>query len=168
MAPETDFAPSALSANAFSRTGYAFAGWNSAADGSGTAYADGASDPFTANQTLFAQWTVNASYSVTFDGNGSTAGLMAPETDFAPTPLSANAFSRTGYAFAGWNSAADGSGTAYADGASDPFTANQTLFAQWTVNASSLGHLRRQRLDRPALMAPETDFSPQPLERQRL
>ena len=61
---------------------------------------------------------------------------MAPETDFAPTPLSANAFSRTGYVFSGWNSAADGSGTAYADGASDPFTANQTLFAQWTINAS--------------------------------
>ena len=51
--------------------------------------------------------------------------------------MSANAFSRTGYAFAGWNSAADGSGTAYADGASDPFTANQTLFAQWTVNATN-------------------------------
>ncbi len=137
MAPETDFAPTPLSANAFSRTGYVFARWNSAADGSGTAYADGASDPFTANQTLFAQWTINASYSVTFNGNGSTGGLMAPETDFAPTPLSANAFSRTGYVFARWNSAADGSGTAYADGASDPFTANQTLFAQWTINATN-------------------------------
>ena len=62
---------------------------------------------------------------------------MAPETDFTPTPLSANAFSRTGYVFAGWNSAADGSGTSYADGASDPFTANQTLFAQWTINATN-------------------------------
>jgi hypothetical protein len=28
-------------------------------------------------------------------------------------------------------------GTAYADGASDPFTANQTLFAQWTINATN-------------------------------
>ena len=159
MAPETDFTPTALSANAFSRTGYAFAGWNSAADGSGTAYADGASDPFTANQTLFAQWTVNASYTVTFDGNGSTAGLMAPETDFTPTALSANAFSRTGYAFAGWNSAADGSGTAYADGASDPFTANQTLFAQWTVNASYTVTFDGNG-STAGLMAPETDFTP--------
>ena len=81
MAPRPNIVPTALSANAFSRTGYAFAGWNSAADGSGTAYADGASDPFTANQTLFAQWTVNASYTVTFNGNGSTGGLMAPETE---------------------------------------------------------------------------------------
>ena len=137
MAPETNFMPSPLSTNAFSRTGYAFAGWNSAADGSGTAYADGATDAFTANQTLFAQWALNASYSVTFDGNDSTAGLMAPETNFMPSPLSTNAFSRTGYAFAGWNSAADGSGTAYADGATDAFTANQTLFAQWALNATN-------------------------------
>ena len=162
MAPETAFTPTPLSANAFSRTGYAFAGWNSAADGSGTAYADGASDPFTANQTLFAQWTVNASYSVTFDGNGSTAGAMAPETAFTPTPLSANAFSRTGYAFAGWNSAADGSGTAYADGASDPFTANQTLFAQWTVNASYSVTFDGNGSTAGA-MAPETAFTPTPL-----
>jgi uncharacterized repeat protein (TIGR02543 family) len=81
--------------------------------------------------------SIPASFSVTFNGNGSTAGLMAPETNFFPSPLSANAFSRTGYAFSGWNSAADGSGTAYADGASDSFTANQTLFAQWTVNATN-------------------------------
>ena len=162
MAPETDFTPTPLSANAFSRTGYVFAGWNSAADGSGTAYADGASDPFTANQTLFAQWTINASYSVTFNGNGSTGGLMAPETDFTPTPLSANAFSRTGYVFAGWNSAADGSGTAYADGASDPFTANQTLFAQWTINAS-YSVIFNGNGSTGGLMAPETDFTPTPL-----
>ena len=72
---------------------------------------------------------------------------MAPETNFMPSALSTNAFSRTGYAFAGWNSAADGSGSAYADGATDAFTANQTLFAQWAVNASLQRHLRRQRLD---------------------
>ena len=162
MAPETNFMPSALSTNAFSRTGYAFAGWNSAADGSGTAYADGATDAFTANQTLFAQWALNASYSVTFDGNDSTAGLMAPETNFMPSPLSTNAFSRTGYAFAGWNSAADGSGTAYADGAADAFTANQTLFAQWALNASY--SVTFDGNDSTAgLMAPETNFMPSAL-----
>ena len=87
MAPETDLMPSALSTNAFSRTGYAFAGWNSAADGSGTAYADGASDPFTANVTLFAQWTVNASYTVTFNGNGSTAGAHGHRDRTSPRAL---------------------------------------------------------------------------------
>ena len=162
MAPETNFMPSALSTNAFSRTGYAFAGWNSAADGSGSAYADGATDAFTANQTLFAQWAVNASYSVTFDGNDSTGGLMAPETNFMPSALSTNAFSRTGYAFAGWNSAADGSGSAYADGATDAFTANQTLFAQWAVNASYSVTFDGND-STGGLMAPETNFMPSAL-----
>ena len=63
---------------------------------------------------------------VTFDANGGT-GTMAPETGSAPAALTANAFARTGYSFAGWNTAADGSGTAYADTASYPFSASVTL-----------------------------------------
>jgi len=68
---------------------------------------------------------------VTFDANGGT-GTMAPEADSAPAALTANAFTQTGYSFAGWNTAADGSGTAYADAASYPFSASATLYAQWT------------------------------------
>jgi hypothetical protein len=49
------------------------------------------------------------------------------------TDLTANGFSYTGYTFAGWATAADDSGTAYADGASYPFTASATLYAQWTL-----------------------------------
>ena len=131
MAPETGSAPAALTANAFTRTGYTFAGWNTAADGSGTAYADTASYPFSASVTLYAQWTA-LTYTVTFDANGGT-GTMAPETGSAPAALTANAFTRTGYSFAGWNTAADGSGTAYADTASYPFSASVTLYAQWTA-----------------------------------
>ncbi len=125
-APETNNAPNSLTASGFSRTGYAFVGWNTMADGSGTSYADGASFPFTADSTLFAQWSINASFTVTFNGNGSTSGTTAPETNHAPSALSANGFSRTGYAFAGWNTTGDGSGTAYADGArSTPSTARR-------------------------------------------
>jgi uncharacterized repeat protein (TIGR02543 family) len=39
----------------------------------------------------------------------------------------------TGYAFTGWNTLANGTGTAYADGASYPFSANATLYAQWAL-----------------------------------
>ena len=131
MAPETGSAPAALTANAFTRTGYSFAGWNTAADGSGTAYPDTASYPFSASVTLYAQWTA-LTYTVTFDANGGT-GTMAPETGSAPAALTANAFTRTGYSFAGWNTAADGSGTAYPDTASYPFSASVTLYAQWTA-----------------------------------
>ena len=132
MAPETGSVPAALTANAFTRKGYSFAGWNTAADGSGTAYADTASYPFSASVTLYAQWTALTSYTVTFDANGGT-GTMAPETGSVPAALTANAFTRKRYSFAGWNTAADGSGTAYADTASYPFSASVTLYAQWTV-----------------------------------
>jgi uncharacterized repeat protein (TIGR02543 family) len=136
MAPETGSAPAALTANAFTRTGYTFAGWNTAADGSGTPYADMASYPFNASVTLYAQWTAQT-YTVTFEANfpagakGGT-GAMAPETGSAPAALTANAFSLPGYSFAGWTTAANGSGTAYADKASYPFNASVTLYAQWT------------------------------------
>jgi hypothetical protein len=137
MANETASVPTSLTTNAFTRTGYQFAGWNTAADGSGTAYADGASYPFTSSTTLYAQWSTATSYTVTFNANLGT-GTMANETASVPTNLTTNAFTRAGYHFAGWNTAANGSGTAYADGASYPFTSSTTLYAQWSTGAIAL------------------------------
>ena len=124
--------PTALTLNTFTRTGYIFSGWNTAANGSGTPYADGATYAFDANITLFAQWTVN-NHTVTFNSNGGT-GSMSNQIANVPTALTLNTFTRTGYIFSGWNTAANGSGTPYADGATYAFDANITLFAQWTVN----------------------------------
>jgi|GEM_PF-5459286 len=56
---------------------------------------------------------------------------MAAETHNVPTALTANAFTRTGYTFTGWNTVAGGTGTSYANGATYPFTASVTLYAQW-------------------------------------
>src|ERR1035437_1693205 len=133
MANESASVATALSANAFTRTGYTFTGWNTAANATGTAYANGASYPFSASTTLYAQWTTVPTYTVTFNGNGSTGGSMANESASVATALSANAFTRTGYTFTGWNTAANATGTAYANGASYPFSASTTLYAQWTT-----------------------------------
>ena len=130
MANQSSSTATAINANTFTRTGYTFAGWNTAANGSGTAYADGASFPFTVSNTLYAQWTPNT---IVFNANGGT-GSMANQSASSATAINANTFARTGYTFAGWNTAANGSGTAYADGASFSFTANTTLYAQWTPN----------------------------------
>src|SRR5579885_2693264 len=135
MSPETSNVPAALTLNAFTRVGYSFAGWNTARDGSGSAYADGATYAFTASVTLYAQWVANPSFTVTFDPNGGS-GSMSPETSNVPAALTLNAFTRVGYSFAGWNTARDGSGTAYADGATYAFTASVTLYAQWVANPS--------------------------------
>src|ERR1039458_2385172 len=130
MATETHNVPTALTTNAFTRTGYTFNDWNTVAGGTGTSYTDGASYPFTASVTLYAQWT-GTSYTVTFNANGGT-GTMATETHNVPTALTTNAFTRTGYTFNDWNTVAGGTGTSYANGASYPFTASVTLYAQWT------------------------------------
>ena len=132
MSPQTTNIPTALTLNTFTRLGYTFSGWNTQAGGGGTAYADSASYAFTADATLYAQWSTLPNHTVTFDANGGT-GSMTAETHNVPTALTTNTFTRLGYSFSGWNTIAVGGGTAYADGATYPFTADATLYAQWTA-----------------------------------
>ena len=74
---------------------------------------------------------------VTFEANGSeeypAEGTMAPQSVTAKkdTALNANTFTREGYNFLNWNTAADGTGDSYADGATVNLTENTTLYAQW-------------------------------------
>ena len=79
-------------------------------------------------------------YTVTFNANGGT-GSLASEGPYsgshALSLFSTGSMAYTGHAFTGWNTAANGSGTAYADGASFPFTASVTLYAQWVSTAGS-------------------------------
>jgi len=69
---------------------------------------------------------------LTFDANEGT-GSMSAQSGSSSSSLTSNTFTRTGYTFAGWNSAADGTGTAYAEGTTYDFSANLTLYAQWSV-----------------------------------
>jgi len=79
---------------------------------------------------------------VTFEANGSeeypAEGTMAPQSVTAKkdTALNANTFTREGYNFLNWNTAADGTGDSYADGATVNLTENTTLYAQWEDNHS--------------------------------
>ena len=122
-----------LSSNTFTREGYTFTGWNTKADGTGTGYADGATVKFDVDTTLYAQWTQNPV--ITFDANGGK-GIMGTQTvnPGVSAALPANTFTRADYDFAGWNTKADGSGTAYADKATIAVSANTTLYAQWTLH----------------------------------
>ena len=69
---------------------------------------------------------------VVFDANGGT-GDRTFQHGSSATALTLNPFTRSGYTFAGWNTLSNGTGTAYTDGATYPFTAYTTLFAQWTL-----------------------------------
>ena len=79
---------------------------------------------------------------VTFEANGSeeypVEGTMTPQTVNAKTDtaLNANSFTRKGYNFLNWNTAADSTGDSYADGATVNLTEDTTLYAQWEDNHS--------------------------------
>jgi uncharacterized repeat protein (TIGR02543 family) len=135
MAVETESAATKLAHVGFTRVGYTFAGWNTVANGSGTSYADEASYPFTASITLYAQWSAIPVRNVIFTPNGGT-GTMLPQAEDVPTALTTNSYTRVGFKFAGWNTAANGSGTSYANGATYAFSAGVTLYAQWSNGKS--------------------------------
>ena len=128
--PNTSFD---LPKNTFTRENYTFTGWNTAADGTGTAYADGESVSFDADTTLYAQWTQDPV--ITFNANGGegTMGIQTVKPNKA-TVLTANTFTRADYDFTGWNTAKDGTGTAYDDKANITTNENVTLYAQWTLH----------------------------------
>ena len=132
--------PAALNANIFTQTGYTFINWNSAANGSGTPYANGATYAFNAYLILYAQWTPKTStnYTITYLGNTHSGGLApSPTTGSGSVTLATNSGSliKSGYTFTGWNTTSNGSGTPHAVGSNYTLTADITLYAQWnTVN----------------------------------
>jgi uncharacterized repeat protein (TIGR02543 family) len=118
------------------KTGFTFNGWNTAANGSGTSYAASATFSISGNTTLYAQWTPVPTYTVTFDSNGGTptpspiTGVVSGNTVTLPA-----APTQSGFTFNGWNTAANGSGSAFT--ASTPVTADVTVYAQWTAEETS-------------------------------
>ena len=119
------------------KTGSTFGGWYKEATCTDKVTSLGATE-YTANITLYAQWTANT-YTVKFDGNGSDGGSMTNQlfTYGQSQALSANAFTRTNYAFKNWNTKSDGTGTNYTNqqSVSNLTSTNNgtvTLYAQWT------------------------------------
>ena len=132
--------------NPYTRNGYTFVGWNTAANGSGTWYQPGDSvnmgKPQTIDQyidskatslRLYAQWSQNP-IRITYDGNGSTGGTTPEPHTVKPNvdvTIRKNTFTRAGYRFTGWNTAKDGSGTAIAPDSVKSFAKDTVLYAQW-------------------------------------
>ena len=75
-------------------------------------------------------------YVITYSGNGSTSGTApSNQTGSGTVTLSTNTgtLAKTGSYFNGWNTTADGTGTAYAVSASYTLSASVTLYAKWVV-----------------------------------
>jgi uncharacterized repeat protein (TIGR02543 family) len=122
------------------REGFVFTEWNTAADGSGTAFS--AATVVDTDVTVYAQWfpVVRGAWTVTFDGNGGAPALtMVAVVDGNTVSLpvdpvrAADEAVGMSYRFAGWNTSADGTGTVLTVGT--PITADMTVYAQWVPSA---------------------------------
>lgn len=124
------------------KSGYSFSGWNTQANGTGTTYTLEQTFIMGAeNITLYAVWTANSTYTVTYIGNGNTVGSVPVDaTNYQPgqtfTVLgNTDNLGRSGYAFTGWNTQANGSGTTYTPAQTFSMgTENITLYAMWTAS----------------------------------
>ncbi len=117
----------------FTRNGYNFTGWNTAADGTGETYLPGARLALTEELDLYAQWEVKAP-TIHYNANGGSGGMADTVLPFGTTAtyLAKNRFYRTDYRFKEWNTMPDGSGVSYADEAYiTGVTGEITLYAQW-------------------------------------
>ena len=78
--------------------------------------------------------TVTVNSTMTYDANGGSGTMTDPNSPYnygSTVTVLANSFTRTGYVFNCWNTAADGSGTKYVADDTFTITANTTLYAQW-------------------------------------
>lgn len=70
---------------------------------------------------------------ITFNANNGSGTVPTAINTYVgvANTIPSNSLTRTGYTFSGWNTASDGSGTAYATGSTITPTGNVTLYAQW-------------------------------------
>ena len=150
------------------KSGYVFRGWYEKSDFTGSKI-EKIKKGSSGNKKFYAKWTAG-SYKVIFDANGGMGSMSAQDFVYGTAQtLTANAFSKTGFVFAGWNTQSDASGVNYTDKASVfNLTAESggtvTLYAVWMLdlppadvtdlNAESGRHYITLRWKNPA----DTDF----------
>jgi len=129
-----------LGAGTLTRAGYTLAGWNTAANGTGTTYTVGQQLTITTNLTLYPVWQEQR-YTITYNGNSNTAGAVPTDSTgynlaTLATVATAGTLVRTGYEFVSWNTASNGSGTTYTAGQQITLSANLTLYAIWATRCT--------------------------------
>ena len=130
--------------NGFTRDGYTFVTWNTQADCKGNAVQPNSEWTLRGSSTLYACWAGNAQ-TLTYHGNGATGGNTAAQSGKTGDELTTNAngFTRDGYTFVRWDTAKDGSGTAYGEGKNGVSQyvmkpAGNDLYAIWKANPATI------------------------------
>ena len=130
--------------NGFTRDGYTFVTWNTQADCKDNAVKPNSEWTLRGSSTLYACWAGNAQ-TLTYHGNGATGGNTAAQSGKTGDELTTNAngFTRDGYTFVRWDTAKDGSGTAYGEGKNGVSQyvmkpAGNDLYAIWKANPATI------------------------------
>ena len=129
------------------RDEYTFLGWSTNASATSADYVAG--DTFTttnATETLYAVWQTQpcAAGKICYRKNGADAGVSLTQnaSSNSSVALLPSDFSRSGYGFSGWNTAADGSGTSY--GTIETITTGDLssegliLYANWVASSGTI------------------------------
>lgn len=130
--------------NGFTRDGYTFVTWNTQADCKGNAVKPNSEWTLRGSSTLYACWA-GVAQTLTYHGNGATGGNTAAQSGKTGDELTTNAngFTRDGYTFVRWDTAKDGSGTAYGEGKNGVSQyvmkpAGNDLYAIWKANPATI------------------------------
>lgn len=113
--------------------GYRFLGWYAGPQDDAGLY--DWNTLLTGNVTVYAHWQ-RLQANVVYDANGGTGSHVNTPgwqyTDATVPSDTSKSFKRAGYVFLGWDTQADGNGTAYKDGSQVPLQDKDiTLYAQW-------------------------------------
>ena len=127
-------------AGAISRAGHNFTGWCTAQNGSGAWYSAGQWYTTNSGLYLYAQWQIHT-YTISYNANNGTgAPGNQTKTYNQGINLQSGTPTRTGYNFAGWNTASNGSGTWYSAGQWYTSNSGLTLYAMWNEKTYTVSY----------------------------
>ncbi len=123
------------------RSGYAFLGWNTRSDGSGTDYRCGSMMSvysYSNRVTLYARWRKGNAFTLHYYPNGGSnppaeTVMVSSKTSGVQARVSSVKPVREGYTFLGWNTQKDGQGSSYKAGGAVSFSkpGERKLYARW-------------------------------------
>lgn len=113
------------------RDGYVFDGWYTQSTGGETVTA---TYQFSVDTTIYAQWTLAPTFTVTFEPNGGNVSPIQMTTDTDGTLTTLPTPTRDGYVFNGWYTQPTGGETVTS---AYQFSVDTTIYARWSVIQSS-------------------------------
>ncbi len=115
------------------RTGYTFAGWWTGVNGTGTQVTAATVVSIASDHTICANWTAN-NYTLTYDAKGGAVSPTSKTVTFDSAYGTLAVPTRTGYAFAGWWTGVNGTGTQVTAATIVSIASDHTICANWTAN----------------------------------